>query len=38
VNGGTLEVKMDNLPNKTLGTDPADLPPSEMNFEPQSLR
>ena len=37
-NGGTLEFKMDSMPEKTLGTDPADFPPSEMNFEPQTLR
>jgi putative alpha-1,2-mannosidase len=36
-NGGTLELEMGNLPNKILGTDPADFPPSEMSLLPKTL-
>ena len=36
-NGGTLEFKMGNQPNQNLGVDPAELPPSEMNFDPRTL-
>jgi len=28
-NGGTLQLDMGHLPNKTLGSNPADFPPSE---------
>ncbi|HUA37938.1 MAG TPA: GH92 family glycosyl hydrolase [Candidatus Sulfopaludibacter sp.] len=35
--GGTLEMKMGNLPNKTLGGNPADFPPSEMALNPAAL-
>jgi len=37
VNGGTIELQMGNLPNQTLGTDPADFPPSAMTFNPKTL-
>ena len=37
VNGGTIELEMGNLPNKTLGTNPADFPPSTISFNPASL-
>jgi predicted alpha-1,2-mannosidase len=30
VNGGSLELQMGDTPNKTLGTSPADLPPSAL--------
>jgi putative alpha-1,2-mannosidase len=34
VDGGTLELQMGSLPKTTLGTDPADLPPSAMSINP----
>jgi predicted alpha-1,2-mannosidase len=37
VKGGTLELQMGNTPNKTLGANPADLPPSTMTLNPQTL-
>jgi len=35
--GGTLEMKMGNLPNQALGADPADWPPSDISVVPQTL-
>lgn len=35
--GGTLEFKMDNMPNKSLGSDPSDFPPSEISFKPETI-
>jgi predicted alpha-1,2-mannosidase len=37
-NGGTLELEMGNQPNKTLGADPTDFPPSEMALSPKNLK
>lgn len=37
VNGGTLELQMGNTPNKKLGANPADLPPSSIAFDPRTL-
>jgi predicted alpha-1,2-mannosidase len=37
VNGGTLELQMGDTPNKTLGVNPADLPPSAMALDPTTL-
>jgi putative alpha-1,2-mannosidase len=37
VNGGRLELQMGNTPNKELGTNPADLPPSTMDTDPRKL-
>ncbi|HKW30830.1 MAG TPA: GH92 family glycosyl hydrolase [Verrucomicrobiae bacterium] len=37
VNGGTLRLEMGNLPNETLGTNPADFPPSELSLDPATL-
>lgn len=37
-NGGTLELEMGNLPNKTLGAAPADFPPSEMALDPGTVK
>jgi len=34
VNGGRLELEMGDTPNKTLGANPADLPPSAMAVNP----
>jgi predicted alpha-1,2-mannosidase len=34
IDGGTLKLEMGNTPNKTLGSDPADLPPSTMAIDP----
>jgi len=36
-NGGTLEMKMGNLPNKTLGANPSNFPPSEISLNPGDL-
>ena len=36
-NGGTLELQMGNTPNKSLGSDPRDLPPSAMALNPASF-
>ncbi len=38
VNGGRLELEMGDTPNKTLGADPADLPPSAMAVNPYSYQ
>ncbi len=35
--GGTLELEMGDTPNKSLGTSPADLPPSAMTVNPAAL-
>ena len=35
--GGTLELQMGNTPNKALGASPADLPPSALSLNPQTL-
>src|SRR5882724_7441772 len=37
VNGGTVELEMGATPNRTLGADPATLPPSALSFDPASL-
>jgi predicted alpha-1,2-mannosidase len=37
VNGGTLELQMGDTPNKELGSNPADLPPSTMNTDPRQV-
>lgn len=37
VNGGTLQLEMGNLPNKTLGANPSDFPPSAISFDPATL-
>jgi len=37
VNGGILELEMGDTPNKTLGADAADLPPSAMALDPQDF-
>jgi predicted alpha-1,2-mannosidase len=37
VNGGTLDLQMGDTPNKELGTNPADLPPSTMDTDPRKL-
>ena len=37
VNGGTIELEMGNTPNRTLGADPADFPPSTMSFDPGTI-
>jgi putative alpha-1,2-mannosidase len=37
VNGGTLELEMGNTPNKALGVNPMDLPPSAMALNPTTL-
>ena len=36
VNGGTLELKMGNTPNETLGADPAKFPPSAISYQPNN--
>ncbi|MDB6111821.1 MAG: alpha,2-mannosidase [Pedosphaera sp.] len=36
VNGGRLELQMGNTPNKKLGADPANFPPSAMTLDPRS--
>ncbi len=36
--GGTLTLQMGDSPNRTLGTRPADLPPSSMDLNPATLR
>ena len=35
VNGGTLELKMSDTPNKDLGADPTTFPPSAMLLTPR---
>ncbi len=37
IKGGTLELQMGNTPNKKLGADLKDLPPSAMTLNPQTL-
>ena len=37
IKGGTLELQMGNTPNKQLGADPKDLPPSGIALNPQTL-
>jgi predicted alpha-1,2-mannosidase len=37
VNGGTLELQMGDTPNRTLGVDPTDLPPSEIGLDPATF-
>jgi len=37
IKGGTLELQMGNTPNKKLGADLKDLPPSSMTLNPQTL-
>jgi predicted alpha-1,2-mannosidase len=37
VNGGTLELQMGNTPNKNLGANPADFPPSTMATDPRDF-
>jgi predicted alpha-1,2-mannosidase len=37
VNGGTLELEMGNTPNKNLGSQPSDLPPSGLMLNPAKL-
>jgi predicted alpha-1,2-mannosidase len=37
VNGGTLELAMGNTPNRSLGTQPANFPPSAMALNPESF-
>ena len=37
VNGGTLELQMGNTPNKDLGSNPADFPPSTMATDPKDF-
>lgn len=37
LNGGILELQMGNTPNKVLGTNPADLPPSAMALDPRAF-
>ena len=34
VNGATLEIQMGDVPNRRLGADPADLPPSALSINP----
>jgi putative alpha-1,2-mannosidase len=34
VNGATLEIQMGDVPNRRLGADPADLPPSALAINP----
>ena len=34
VNGGTLELEMGDTPNRRLGTEPTDLPPSAISMNP----
>jgi predicted alpha-1,2-mannosidase len=34
IDGGTLKLEMGNTPNKKLGTNPTDLPPSTMAIDP----
>jgi len=38
VNGGTLELQMGNTPNKNLGVNPADFPPSVMALNPENYK
>ncbi|HTI98112.1 MAG TPA: GH92 family glycosyl hydrolase [Dongiaceae bacterium] len=35
--GGTLELQMGNTPNKALGSNPADLPPSQLSMDPRDF-
>jgi predicted alpha-1,2-mannosidase len=35
INGGKLELKMSNMPNQELGSNPTDLPPSAMAVDPK---
>ena len=37
INGGTLELQMGNTPNRELGANPADLPPSTMATDPRKF-
>ena len=37
INGATLELGMGNVPNKSLGSDPADLPPSTIDADPAAF-
>jgi predicted alpha-1,2-mannosidase len=37
VNGGAIELEMGNTPNKDLGADPADFPPSAIALDPASF-
>lgn len=37
VHGGTLELEMSDTPNTTLGSNPADFPPSTMATDPKAL-
>jgi predicted alpha-1,2-mannosidase len=37
IKGGTLELQMGNTPNKELGVNPADFPPSTMSMNPLTL-
>jgi putative alpha-1,2-mannosidase len=37
VNGGTLELPLGDTPNKELGSNPADLPPSTLDTDPRPL-
>ncbi len=37
INGGKLELEMGDTPNKELGSNPADFPPSTMNLNPMTL-
>jgi putative alpha-1,2-mannosidase len=36
--GAKLEMQMGNLPNQSLGSNPADLPPSGIDLNPTILR
>ncbi len=37
IGGGTLELEMGNTPNKELGSNPADFPPSAMALDPKTF-
>jgi predicted alpha-1,2-mannosidase len=37
VNGGSLVLEMGDIPNRKLGSDPADLPPDSMSLDPSTL-
>jgi predicted alpha-1,2-mannosidase len=37
INGGTLELEMGNTPNKELGSNPIDFPPSAMAIDPKTF-
>ena len=38
IGGGTLELQMGSSPNRTLGSQLEDLPPSAMQFDPRTLQ